>query len=170
MACFALTLLVSPGLGGGLSTVVLPLMEQPLSGTFLFGAEKIMKATVDHTLAIETLDGYMLSWCNPETKRYNVYFFVTWQSRGRWTVQSGLMFSGPRWVGSTILNILIPFSGPMWLFQLSLFLRLKGGKRRITSFTFKGMTQKLNIVLLLTTHWRELCHEATSSSKERWEM
>lgn len=61
MSFFALTLLVSPGVGGGLSTVVLPLMEQPLSGTFLFAAEKIMKAMVDHTLAIETLDGYMLS-------------------------------------------------------------------------------------------------------------
>lgn len=64
MARFVLTLQVSPGIVGGLPTVVLRPTEQPLSGTLLFGAEKGLNDMVDHTLAVETLHGYMLSCCN----------------------------------------------------------------------------------------------------------
>lgn len=77
MAYFAPTLQVSAGLAGGLSTVILIPIKQLLSGAFVFAAEKGMSHMVDHTLAVETLYEYMLSCCNTETKRYNVYFFVT---------------------------------------------------------------------------------------------
>lgn len=76
MAYFAPTLQVSPGLAGGLSTVILIPTKQLLSGAFVFAAEKGMSHMVDHTLAVETLHENMLSCCNPETRRYNVYFFV----------------------------------------------------------------------------------------------
>lgn len=76
MTYFALSLWVSPGLVGGLSTVVLIPMKQLLSGAFVFAAEKGMRHMADHTLAVETLHEYMLSCYNIEPKRYNVYFFV----------------------------------------------------------------------------------------------
>jgi len=64
-------------------------VERPFPGIFQFAAKEGTRDTMDHTLAVEALPGHMLSCCTTETRRYNVYFCVTYQSRGRWAVQSG---------------------------------------------------------------------------------
>lgn len=71
-------------MAGGFLAVVLTPVEQPFPGTFPFAAEKGMRDTVDHTLAVA---GAKLLYHGD--KKYNVYFFVSYQSRGRWAVQSG---------------------------------------------------------------------------------